>query len=56
MEFHTLSPHPRLAGSEILIAHGMDMVQKGASQGDPGKVVGGFLLVALCLGAAAMCT
>ena len=33
-----------------------DFREKGASQGDPGKVVGGFLLVALCLGAAAMCT
>ena len=54
MEAQTLRPHPWFAGSELLIAHGMDMVHEGASQGDPGKVVAGLLLVVFCLGAAAI--
>ena len=55
MEAQTLRPHPRFAGAEVLIAHGMDMVHQGASEGDPKKVVAGLLLVVFCLGAAAIC-
>ena len=55
MEAQTLRPHPRFAGAEVLIAHGMDMAQQGASEGDPKKVVAGLLLVVFCLGAAAIC-
>ena len=54
MESQTLRPHPRFAGIEVLIAHGTEMVQEGASQGDPHKVIAGFLLVVSCLGAAAI--
>ena len=43
----TPRPHPRFAGADILIRHGVDMVQKGTSEGNVGPIVGGVVVILL---------
>ena len=43
----TPRPHPRFAGADILIRHGVDMVQEGVSEGNVGPVVGGVIVILL---------
>ena len=43
----TPRPHPRFAGADVLILHGADMVQEGASEGKPGKIAGGVVVIVI---------
>ena len=43
----TPRPHPRFAGADILIRHGVDMVQEGVSEGNVGPIVGGVAVILL---------
>ena len=43
----TPRPHPRFAGADVLILHGADMVHEGASQGKPGKIAGGVVVIVI---------
>ena len=45
----TPRPHPRFAGAEVLIIHGANMVQEGASRKNVGLIVGGVILVVIGL-------
>ena len=47
MEAATPRPHPRFAGADVLIAHGVEMVQEGMSSGKVCLVVGGVFLILL---------
>ena len=43
----TPRPHPRFAGADVLILHGAEMVHEGASQGKPGKIAGGVVVIVI---------
>ena len=45
----TPRPHPRFAGAEVLIIHGANMVQEGASRKNVGLIVGGVIFVVIGL-------
>ena len=43
----TPRPHPRFAGADILIRHGVDMVREGTTEGNVGPIVGGVIVILL---------